>query len=268
MPLGGRGRTRTRCVVVTTIADLPVLPAIVDGFVAHRRRGPVEHAFRHRVHQWLVDLDDIPRSPWYLRPLVGFDARDHLGGSGPDASSDLKVNVCRYLARHGIDLGRGGRVAMLANARIFGHVFDPLTVFWCFGADGALRCVIAEVHNTYGDRHAYLLTPDADGAANVAKRMYVSPFNDVSGRYEMQFGIADDRVEVTVALQRAGLTVFDASFAGVAVPATARTIVRFALQRPVMAHRVSALIRVHGIWLWIRGLPVVARPTHLHQEGV
>lgn len=268
MPLWRRGRTRTRCLVVTTTADLPVLPAIVDGFVAHRRRGPVEHAFRHHMHQWLVDLDHIPRQPWYLRPLVGFDARDHLGGGAPGASSDLKVNVRRYLALHGIDLGAGGRVAMLANARILGHVFDPLTVFWCFGGDGALRCVIAEVHNTYGDRHAYLLTPDAGGAAHVDKQLYVSPFNDVSGRYEMQFGIADDEVQVTVALQREGHTVFDATFAGVAIPATARTIVRFALRRPLMAHRVSALIRVHGIWLWIRGLPVVARPTHPHQEGV
>ena len=142
----------------TTTDDLPVLPAIVDGFVAHRRRGPIGHEFRHRVYQWLVDLDHLPRPPWYLRPVAGFDARDHLGGTGPDASGDIKRNVERFLAQRGVDLGAGGRIVMLANARVFGHVFDPLTVFWCFGTDRDLRCVVAEVHNTYGERHAYLLT--------------------------------------------------------------------------------------------------------------
>ena len=81
----------------TTTDDLPVLPAIVDGFVAHRRRGPIGHEFRHRVYQWLVDLDHLPRPPWYLRPVAGFDARDHLGGTGPDASGDIKRNVERFL---------------------------------------------------------------------------------------------------------------------------------------------------------------------------
>ena len=76
---------------------------------------------------------------------------------------------------------------MLANARFLGYVFDPLTVFWCFAADGSLRCVVAEVHNTYGERHAYLLRPEADGTAEVGKEFYVSPFNDVSGRYDFRF---------------------------------------------------------------------------------
>ena len=52
---------------------------------------------------------------------------------------------------------------MLANARVLGHVFDPLTVFWCLRGDGGLVCVVAEVHNTYAERHVYLLHPDAQG---------------------------------------------------------------------------------------------------------
>ena len=62
-----------------------------------------------------------------------------------------------------------------------GHVFDPLTVFWCFDSGGDLACVVAEVHNTYGERHAYLLRPDHSGTARTGKELYVSPFNDVSG---------------------------------------------------------------------------------------
>ncbi len=136
--------------------DLPVLPAIVDGVVGHRRRGQARHEFRHRVYQWLVDLDALPRPPWYLRPVARFDARDHLGGTGPDASRDIKANVERFLAHRGVDLGAGARIVMLANARVFGHVFDPLTVFWCFASDGPCgasspRCTtpLANVTPTY-----------------------------------------------------------------------------------------------------------------------
>ena len=157
---------------------------------------------------------------------------------------------------------------MLANARVFGHVFDPLTVFWCFGVDRGLRCVVAEVHNTYGERHAYLLTPAPDGKVDVDKQFYVSPFNDVTGDYAMQFTLTDHHVGVTIALRRSGHTVFDASFTGTPAPATTATIAGFALRRPLMTLRVAALIRLHGIRLWLRGLPVVERPRHVGQEGV
>ena len=76
---------------------------------------------------------------------------------------------------------------MLASARVLGHVFDPLSVFWCYGSDGVLACVVAEVHNTYGERHAYLLRPDEAGTAVTDKGFYVSPFFDVTGSYELRF---------------------------------------------------------------------------------
>ena len=245
-----------------------MLPAIVDGVVGHRRRGQARHEFRHRVYQWLVDLDALPRPPWYLRPVARFDARDHLGGTGPDASRDIKANVERFLAHRGVDLGPGARIVMLANARVFGHVFDPLTVFWCFASDGPLRCIVAEVHNTFGERHAYLLTPDQDGQASTEKQFYVSPFNDVSGELcdavhaHRSARRRDDRAAP------AGQTVFDASFTGKPTPATSTTIARFALRRPAMTQRVTVLIRLHALRLWWRGLPIVNRPYHVRQEGV
>ena len=251
-----------------TTHDLPVMPAIVDGVIVHRRHNPIHHEFRHRVYQWLVDLDQIPRPPWYLRPVAGFDARDHLGGTGSDASPDIKTNVERFLAYHSVDLGVGGRIVMLANARVLGHVFDPLTVFWCFGSGGELRCVIAEVHNTYGERHAYLLTLDDNGEATVDKQLYVSPFNDVSGRYDMHFSLTKEAVGASISLVRAGDTVFEAAFTGRPTPATATTITRFALRMPAMPQKVSALIRVHGIWLWLRQLRVIDRLPHPRQQGV
>ncbi|MGW7684363.1 DUF1365 domain-containing protein [Kribbella sp. NPDC054772] len=234
------------------------LPAIVTGTVRHGRSGPVRHAFRHRVYQWLIDLDDVPRLPWYLRPLARFETRDHLGGHGPT----LKADLLRYLSSHGIEYD--GRVVMLANARVLGHVFDPLTVFWCVDSP----YVVAEVHNTYGERHVYLLRPDADGSSDTAKEFYVSPFNDVSGTYRLSFELGHDQVRVQVSLSRGDRTVFGASFDGVPRPATRRAVLSTAVRMPLMPQRVSALIRMHGLWLWARRLPVIKRPVHPLQEGL
>ncbi|TCC21731.1 DUF1365 domain-containing protein [Kribbella speibonae] len=243
---------------MTVAGVLPTLPAIVTGSVRHGRRIPIRHAFRYRVYQWLVDLDDVPHQPWYLRPLARFDVRDHLGGHGPTIKADLR----RYLASEGIRYD--GRVVMLANARVFGHVFDPLTVFWCLDAP----YVVAEVHNTYGERHAYLLRPDEHGTAETPKELYVSPFNDVSGQYRLSFELGHDRIRVQVSLSRDGHTVFGASFDGVPHPATRRATLAAAVRMPLMSQRVSLLIRLNGVWLWARRLPVVRRPVHRLQRGL
>ena len=242
---------------------LPALPALVDGFVSHSRKGPVRHAFRHGVYQWLVDLDDLPRMPRWLRPFASFRAADHLG----DPARSIKDNVVDFAAAEGVDL-TGGRVLMLANARVLGHVFDPLSVHWCLDAAGDLACVVAEVHNTYGERHAYLLRPDGGGTAWTDKELYVSPFHDVSGRYQLTFTLSPDQVATTVVLHRDGEVAFGATFRGTPRPATPRRLAGQVLRRPLMPQQVTALIRVHGIWLWLRRLPVAPRPRHRAQEGV
>jgi len=243
---------------------LPRLPALVVGRVTHHRRGPVRHEFRHRAYQWLVDLDALPRQPWYLRAFAHFSSADHLG----DPGLPIKANIESYLALNGIGLGDRARVLMLANARVLGYVFDPLSVFWCCDSAGALACVIAEVHNTYGERHAYLLRPDAAGRSVTDKEFYVSPFFDVSGAYELRFTLTPDLVSATVTLRRGDAVAFSGTFRGRPEPATRLALARRLLREPLMPQRVSALIRAHGIWLWLRRLPVRPRPQHHRQQGV
>ena len=248
----------------SAVAVLPSLPALVVGRVSHSRLGQVRHSFRHSVYLWLIDLDAIPEPPWFLRPFARFSSADHLG----DPALPIKANVERFLALRGIGLGDGARVLMLANARILGHVFDPLSVFWCYDSRGRLKCVVAEVHNTYGERHAYLLRPDPDGKAEQDKELHVSPFFDVSGGYQLRFALGPDLVATTVALRAAGSVVFGATFRGRPEPATPTALLKQLVRRPLMTQRTSALIRLHGISLWLRGLPVRPRPTHVPQEGV
>jgi DUF1365 family protein len=127
---------------------------------------------------------------------------------------------------------------------------------------------VAEVHNTYGDRHVYLLHPDAAAVAVTEKALHVSPFFDVSGHYELRFGLAPDVVSSTVILRRAGAVAFAATYHGRPVRATTRAVVAQVLRRPLMPQRVSTLIRMHGVWLWLRRVPASRRPPHHAQEGV
>jgi hypothetical protein len=244
-------------------AQLPQLPALVVGQVTHRRPGPVRHDFRHRVYQWLVDLDSLPRQPRHLRAFGHFSSADHLG----DSSLPIKANIENYLALCGIRLGDQGRVLMLANARVLGHVFNPLSVFWCYDSAGVLACVVAEVHNTYGERHAYLLQPDGAGVSVTDKEFYVSPFFDVSGTYTLKFTLTPDLVSATVMLRQRDALAFSATFRGRPEPATHRALARRLLREPFMPQRVSALIRVHGIWLWLHRLPIHPRPHHTREQG-
>lgn len=222
---------------------------IYDVIITHSRRELIDRAFSHRAYMWLVDLDELPRLPWWARPFARFEARDHVGS--PDRS--IRENLDEWLADRGIEL-RGGQVLMLANARVFGYVFNPLSVYWCHDASGELVCVVAEVHNTYGGRHLYLLRTDDQGRASVDKEFYVSPFLEVDGHYVMRLPRPGDQLSVTIALRQNGKTTFSATMKG-----TRSTGLRMLLRRPLMPQRVSALIRRHGIALYLRRLPIISR---------
>jgi DUF1365 family protein len=237
--------------------------AIYRTSISHVRRTPLRNAFTYRSYSWFVDVDRLPRLPWLLRPLAVFRAGDHMGD--PDAT--IRSNVERYLRTQGIEPD-GGPIHMLASARVFGYVFNPLTLFWCYRTSGELECVIAEVHNTYGERHCYLLRTDPAGRAAVPKAFYVSPFNDISGQYRMKLPAPGDRLAVSIVLEREGHRPFVATMDGRRHPATIRSILAAALAVPAAPLLVSALIRIQGITLWARRLPVAARPRHISQEAV
>ncbi|WP_211244226.1 DUF1365 family protein [Actinospica robiniae] len=227
---------------------------IYDCTIRHVRRGPVHNDFTYRTSLWLVDLDHIPRLPGPLNRLTEFRASDHAG----DPKLGLRQNVESYLAGEGIDLA-GGRVLMLTAPRSLGHVFNPLTVYWCHDAAGTLACVIAEVHNTYGGRHRYLLRPDDAGRADADKQFYVSPFYPVSGQYRMSVPEPGEDLHLTIRYQPPDAAPFVAVLRGRATPASLGAVVRRALTQPCPTLLTAARIRVQGVRLYLRGLPVTPR---------
>ena len=268
-------------------------PRIYFASTSHRRNsnapGAVTRTFSYTTCYWLVDVDDLPELPRPLKPFTRFDARDHLGD--PDAS--LADNARAALAENGL---HADRILLLTCPRVAGHVFNPLSVFYCFaradqlgpnvtggeqgnessravevdprgegepwGAAGLeLVAVIAEVHNTYGGRHVYLLRPDESGKDTVGKEFYVSPFLPMGGTYLMRTPIPADNLSVSIALRQGEQTPFVATLTGHGRALSTRSAVRALLRWPLLTLRTAALIRWQGIRLWLRRVPVQARPA-------
>ena len=233
-------------------------PALYEVEIGHTRTDPLRHSFSYAGYLWLVDIDDLPSSS----PLASFKASDHLG----DPERSIRDNLESFLLGHGVDLC-GGQVLLLTQARVLGHVFNPLSVFWCHYPTGELACVVAEVHNTYGQRHAYVLRTDSHGRARTPKEFHVSPFHPVDGEYVMSLPLPDERLAVSITLQRPGSGPFVATVRGRRVSATRRELARMAARHPMAPLLGAARIRRHGIALWLRGLRPHPVPHH-HQEGV
>lgn len=238
---------------------------VVDASVAHRRTRPFDYSFQHRTTSWLVDVD-APNAafPRWLRPLAQIRGVDHLHAGHGDLRSKLRAT----LSEHGL-AWTAKTVKLLVNARSAGYVFDPLTTYFCFDGHGRLEGILAEVHNTYGERHCYPLPAVRTEApaqpvwvqTAVDKAFYVSPFFAVEGRYDIRARLTDDEVTVSISLTQAGERVFTGSVHGRLSPATPGAVLRAVASDPFASRRVAALIRWHGVRLWLRRLPVVPRPA-------
>jgi uncharacterized protein len=258
---------------------------VVDATVSHRRTRPTDYAFQHRTTSWLVDAASPQAAiPTWMRPLVAIRDQDHLQpGAAP-----LLAKVRETISEHGLDW-QAARVQVLTNARTAGHVFNPLTTYFCFDGSGRLEGILAEVHNTYGERHCYPLSAAAlpagaraDGTepqtqplavrTAVTKTFYVSPFFAVEGRYDIKARLTGETVAVSISLTQGERRVFTGAVHGTLRPATRSTVVRAWARDPFASQRVSALIRWHGIRLWLRRLPIIprtpARRTSTKQKGL
>ncbi|MDQ6523852.1 DUF1365 family protein [Nocardioides sp. LHD-245] len=230
--------------------------------LTHRRREPLRNVFTHRSHLSVVDLDRVATDGTVAGANGRFEGRDHFDGD----TRSVRAGLDRFLAAHDIDL-RGGRALMAAQPRAFGHCFNPISVHWCWAPgeeDGRPAATVVEVHNTYGDRHAYLLAPGrgtADGRSVVDKAMYVSPFHGTDGHYEVLAPPPDPdtgRLRIAVRLVTDDGARFDAALTG--EPCDPPRL-------PLAGLRGAALIRAHGLALWARRLPVRPRPRSHAPEG-
>lgn len=228
---------------------------LAKGKVLHQRRTPFKHGLKFVNYLWLVDLRE---------PQNKLLPKDHFGG---EANSMMQA-VKEFAKSRNEEILSSDKVLALASSRTNGYVFNPLSVYWCMDQSGKTRWAILEIHNTYGDRHAHLLKPDDQGNGFINKEFYVSPFFSVDGEYKTRTFIDEKHVVVSVNLYQNNALVFTASFTGELMEASIKNRLIAYLRTPFSTFQAMARIKAHGIWLWLRRLPVVPRPVHPKQSGM
>lgn len=237
--------------------------ALYQGRVRHTRLRPVRHDFEYRVFYMLYDIDELDVLDRDLslfsvgrRNLFSFDRSDH--GSGDETS--LRHWVERVLASAGVDLD-GGAIRLLAHPRILGYVFNPLSVWYCHGPQGELRAVIHEVHNTFGDRHAYVV-PIVDDARrhDFDKEMHVSPFNDMDQAYAFAINDPGERALISIEVRDSEGPVLRAGMRLRRLELTDVNSVRLFLTHPLMTLKVITAIHWEALKLWLKGAKFHPRP--------
>lgn len=238
--------------------------ALYTGEVYHARRKPLSHRFRYRVFSLLVDLDrtaELGRLKLFSVNrfnVYSFHDKDHGEGSGRPAADWARER----LAEAGL-ADAGMQITLLCFPRLFGYVFNPLAIYYCYDAQGALKAVIHQVSNTFGERHSYVLPAAADETGLVrqscAKRFYVSPFIAMDGGYRFRLRAPGD--ELAVAIRQDGPA--DAMLAvqtGWRAPLTDRLLAKRLVTHPLMTLKVIAGIHWEAVRLWRKGAPFHRRP--------
>lgn len=206
--------------------------------VMHARFAPVAHRFRYPVFTFAFDLDELPtldrtvRGFGYNRAaLVSLHDPDYLRGEGT-----IRERLCPFLRQAGCD--DIARVEVLTMPRMFGHVFNPVSFYYAYRADGSIRCVVAEVNNTFGERHLYVMPVVGGNPTEFPlrlrhdKQFHVSPFNNMHGRYEFRLSDLGPSLRVEIDLIRDNVRVMTAVLWGQAVPLDSRSLLAHVLRHP------------------------------------
>jgi uncharacterized protein len=249
------------------------------GIVTHRRLRPRPHRLRYRVFWMLLDLDEIGRLPRRLRlfshnrfnALSFFDA-DHGDGSG----RPLRHQVEDHLRAAGL-APDGGAIRLFCMPRVFGFGFNPLSVYFCYQRDGSLAAILYEVHNTFRERHSYLIPVERDvgvglgvtGAPGAVidqhcrKAFYVSPFMDMEMSYTFRVAVPDQRVMIAIrAADQDGL-LLAAALTGQRIALTDVALLRALATHPLLTLKVIGAIHWHALRLLLKGLKLRPRPLPL-----
>jgi hypothetical protein len=236
------------------------------GEVMHHRLAPMGHRFRYRVASLLIDLDELPKLGLRLlshnrRNLFSVHDADLALGDTP------KAWISRELVRHGI-LFELGAVRVHLFPRLFGFGFNPLTTWFCHHKDGRLGAVLYEVHNTFGERHGYLMAVDEPETSRTLthaadKCFHVSPFMDLEGLYRFALRPPGELyAQVIRETDRTdGHTLLIASHIARRQPLTDRSLLKMALAYPLLPLKIVGGIHWEALKLWLKGARFHRKPA-------
>lgn len=242
--------------------------ALYVGEVMHARLKPVGHRFNYRVMSLLIDLDRLEvadrQTPLFgvnRRALYSFHESDH----GERDGSSLRLYVQRCASEHGIDL-TGGRVLLMCYPRLLGYTFNPLSVYFCYDANGHPALLIYEVRNTFGDIHAYILPVMRSDISPAGirqaqeKRFYVSPFVEMAMRYHFRVVLPRDHVKLRILETDSEGPLLSATFNGHRRALATAELLRSFFSLPAVTAKIIVAIHWEALRLWLKGVRLVPRP--------
>lgn len=235
-----------------------MISSILKGVVEHARLTPVRHRFRYPVCLYCFDLDELPtlgrRLPLFghnrLRPVSLFDSRYLARGGG-----SLREKLFGYLKAKGC-AEKVQRVLLVTSPSHFNGVFNPVSFYYCLSADHRPVCMVAEVNNTFGERHLYLLSERTDGGTGfpvsytAPKAFHVSPFNDMAGEYRFWFSDPVPEVTVRIELIRHGEVILDVRLHGEHRPLTTKNQLLTLVRNPLGPWKTVPRILVQALRLF------------------
>ncbi|MEY4870750.1 MAG: hypothetical protein RLZZ563_80 [Pseudomonadota bacterium] len=242
---------------------------LIRGETFHGRKGAVRNSFRYSVDYVLLDPDRAQGPSLFSRNRRNLTAVYDTDYGGAPGNGRGTAWVREVLASH--DLPGSDRILLLGQPRVLGYVFNPVSFWLCYDHVGHLRAVIAEVSNTYGDRHSYLCARDdrapitRTDTLTAQKIFHVSPFQPLDGGYRFRFDIGADRIGVWIDYSTKDGGLFT-NLIGPRVPLTNAQILYAALRRPFGSRRVMALIHWQALKLALKGVKFRNRPTPPPQE--
>jgi DUF1365 family protein len=241
--------------------------ALYVGEVMHARLKPMGHRFSYRVMSLLIDLDRLADAD-RLSPLFGVNRAAlysfHEVDHGKRDGSALRAYVQRCAAERGIDL-TGGRVLLLCYPRLLGYTFNPLSVYFCYRADGELALLIYEVRNTLGDIHPYVLPvlsgeiSDAGVRQQQDKLFYVSPFIEMAMRYQFRVLPPGERVQLRILETDREGPLLAATFNASRRALNTKELLRAFFALPLVTMKITAAIHWEALRLWLKGARLVPR---------
>ncbi len=238
---------------------------LLEGKVRHRRVQPFTYGLEHDVWYAALDVDELDTLDGQLRlfrrnrrSVAEFRDADHL----PERSRDVAAGIRALLGSEG-EAPDCWRITLVTNLRVLGYVFNPASFFLCRDEAGTLRVVVVEVHNTFGDRHLYVLRPGSKArgteggpfVATMAKDFFVSPFISVDGQYTVHVRDAADGLRLAIDLRQAGRALLSTSLVLRRRPLADRMLLRLLLRHPLVTHKTIGLIHWHALRLWLRRAP-------------
>ncbi len=241
---------------------------LYPGTVMHARMKPKVHRFTYKVFNLLIDIDRLEEANRASAlfsvsrfNLVSFHPADH----GDGKSENLRAYIDALLAPSGVTL-EGGRVLLLCYPRLLGFAFNPISVYFCYAADGEIAAIVYEVRNTFGEMHSYVacIEPGQLTEAGIRqerdKRFYVSPFIDMPMRYHFRLKPPGDGVHVRILETDAAGPILAATFTGKQRALTSFELLKSSLRFPLMTLKVVAGIHFEALRLWLKGVALQTRP--------